>query len=223
MLPLHLDSEGAMSFQLSQHVFYKSQHHGNAKVLLLALADYANDCCGLAWPAVDTLMAKVGVNLRNTHKLLKHVSSGAMAELEVLVRAGPHKVTLYRFRGVSLETGCRDGQGVLKHQKGCPWRHGVSVSVGSEGVSPETDNLSVPPIERPESQEPETVSLAQGGEEAETKDRPDKPPLVAIQQRLGLPPETNTHDYATFNGTYGHCRRCGERAVQPGPCAQASA
>jgi hypothetical protein len=96
-----------MSFTCLQQVFHKSQFHGNAKVLLLALADYANDCCGLAWPAVETLSVKVGVNLRNTHKLLKQVSTGPMAELEILVRAGPHYVNLYRFKGVSLETGCR--------------------------------------------------------------------------------------------------------------------
>jgi hypothetical protein len=132
-----------MSFHILQHVFHKTQHHGNAKVLLLALADYANDCCGLAWPAVETLAVKVGVNLRNTHKLLKQVSTGSHAELEVLLRQGPGYTNLYRFRGVSLETGCRQRQGVAAHDKGCPWRQGRGVARDRVGVSPATDNLSV--------------------------------------------------------------------------------
>jgi hypothetical protein len=131
-----------MSFQLSQHVFYKSEHHGNAKVLLLALADYANDCCGLVWPAVETLSAKVGVNLRNTHKLLKQVSTGPQAEIEILPRQGSNHVNLYRFKGVSLATGCLRRQGVAAHQKGCPWRQGGGVASDRGRVSPETDNLS---------------------------------------------------------------------------------
>ncbi len=132
-----------MSFPLMQHVFYKSQFHGNAKVLLLALADDANDCCGLAWPAVETLAVKVGVNLRNTHKLLHQVSPGSAAELEILPRQGPKHVNLYRLRGVSLETGCRNRQGVVRHEKGCPWRQGGDVSGDRGKVSPATDNLSV--------------------------------------------------------------------------------
>lgn len=157
-----------MSFTLIQHVFYKTQHHGNAKVLLLALADYANDCCGLAWPAVETLAVKVGVNLRNTHKLLKQVSEGDTSELEILVRQGPHQVNLYRFRRVSLETWCRGGQGVSKHQRGCPWRQGESVSRDRGEVSPETDNLSVDlPTELTESQAHDR--LLSLGKEAEAK------------------------------------------------------
>jgi hypothetical protein len=132
-----------VSFVLMQHVWYKTQHHGNAKVLLLALADYANDCCGLAWPAVDTLSAKVGVNLRNTHKLLRQVSTGPHGELEIMLRQGPSHVNLYRLRGVSLETGCRTGHDVSRHQKGCPWRHGEGVGRDTSPLSPATDNLSV--------------------------------------------------------------------------------
>ncbi len=132
-----------MSFHILQHVFHKTQHHGNAKVLLLALADYANDCCGLAWPAVETLAVKVGVNLRNTHKLLKQVSTGSHAELEVLLRQGPSYTNLYRFRGVSPATGYRQRQSVATHDKGCPWRQGRGVASDRVGVSPATDNLSV--------------------------------------------------------------------------------
>ena len=132
-----------MSFTCLQQVFHKSSFHGNAKVLLLALADYANDCCGLAWPAVETLSAKVGVNLRNTHKLLKQVSTGPQAEIEILPRQGPNHVNLYRFKGVSLETGCLQRQGVAAHQKGCPWRQGGGVASDRGKVSLATDNLSV--------------------------------------------------------------------------------
>jgi hypothetical protein len=101
-----------MSFPILQHVFYKTQYHGNAKVLLLALADYANDCCGLAWPSVGSLTVKVGVNERNTHYLLREVSTGFNPELEILRGQGPHGTNLYRLRGVPLAA-----------PGGCPWQH----------------------------------------------------------------------------------------------------
>ena len=79
--------------------------------------------------AVETLQDKVrGVNLRNLQKLLKQVSTGPTAELDILPRAGPSHVNIDRFRGVSLATGCQQGHGVSTHQKGCPWRQGKGVA-----------------------------------------------------------------------------------------------
>jgi hypothetical protein len=123
-----------MSFVLMQHVFYKSRHHGNAKVLLLALADYANECCGLAWPAVDTLAAKVGINVRNTHYLLRQVSRGDHPELEILLRQGPHCTNLYRLRGMPLGAGCPEGQGAAGHTKGCPWGQRKGAPGGTQPI-----------------------------------------------------------------------------------------
>jgi hypothetical protein len=44
-----------MSLSIVHHVREKSQSKGSARTLLLNLAIYANDCCGVAWPADATL------------------------------------------------------------------------------------------------------------------------------------------------------------------------
>jgi hypothetical protein len=129
-----LGESTSMSFPILHHVFSKSQFHGNAKVLLLAIADASNDCCGLCWLSVETLMSRVGVNERNTHKLLKQVSdpspeSGYQSELEIFPGHGPHGTNLYRLRGVSLPTLQAYKGGVFTHSQGCLWRHRVWVSL----------------------------------------------------------------------------------------------
>ena len=44
-----------MSMSIVHYVREKSQAKGSARTLLLNLAIYANDCCGVAWPADATL------------------------------------------------------------------------------------------------------------------------------------------------------------------------
>jgi len=129
-----------MSFSIVQHFFYKTQFDGNAKVLMLALADYANDCCGIAWPAVESLVKKVGVNERNTHRLIKLVAtpqpdSGYYSELEIFPGQGPNGVNIYRVRGVSLPTPGGFQGGVFTHTKGCLWRHRGGVSGDTQPIS----------------------------------------------------------------------------------------
>ena len=128
-----------MSSAIVRHVFDKTQHHGNAKVLLLALAYYANTCCGLAFPSVATLARRVGVNERNTHKLLKKVSTGLNPELEILVGQGPRGTNLYRFRGVSLATPCSERQGVAAQHQGCPWRRKRGVAPGTRNIMEQSE------------------------------------------------------------------------------------
>jgi hypothetical protein len=58
-----------MSMSIVHHVREKSQAKGSARTLLLNLAIYANDCCGVAWPADATLYHDVNVSRQRIHEL----------------------------------------------------------------------------------------------------------------------------------------------------------
>jgi hypothetical protein len=51
-----------MSMSSVHHVREKSQSKGSARTLLLNLAIYANECCGVAWPSDATLYHDVNVS-----------------------------------------------------------------------------------------------------------------------------------------------------------------
>lgn len=55
-----------------EHASDPKRHRGTVKLLLLALADHANDN-GVCWPAVSTLADKIGETERHTRRLLKEL------------------------------------------------------------------------------------------------------------------------------------------------------
>jgi hypothetical protein len=76
-------------------VWETAEVRGAALLILLALADYANDN-GICWPSVETLARKARVSERQTHRLLRGlVKSGAV---KIEVRAGPKGVNLYTLQ-----------------------------------------------------------------------------------------------------------------------------
>jgi len=58
-----------MSMFIVHHVPEKSQSKGSTRTLLLNLATYANDCCGVAWPSDTTLFHDVHVSRQRIHEL----------------------------------------------------------------------------------------------------------------------------------------------------------
>jgi hypothetical protein len=68
-LPLLKGSQPSMSMATVCHVREKSQSKSSARTLLLNLAIYANDCCGVAWPADATLYQDVNVSRQRFNKL----------------------------------------------------------------------------------------------------------------------------------------------------------
>jgi len=75
-------------------VWDHSQQKGSGLILLLAVADYANEN-NQAWPSISTLAAKIRMSDRNTQILLrKIVDSG---ELEMQPNAGPNGTNVYRI------------------------------------------------------------------------------------------------------------------------------
>lgn len=81
-----------MSIKVSAWVWKHAKHRGTQKLLLLALADFANDS-GVCWPSVSSLADRIGEGERHIHRLIKElVASG---DLIVVPGGGRGKTTRY--------------------------------------------------------------------------------------------------------------------------------
>jgi hypothetical protein len=106
-----------MSMPIVHHVREKSQAKGSARTLLLNLAIYANDCCGVAWPSDTTLFHDVNVSRQRIHELKNTLE--AMGELVIVERPGSTNLYLVAWQGQPLGGTFRDtGQ----HDPRCPVR-----------------------------------------------------------------------------------------------------
>lgn len=82
-----------MSLDASKLVWQHSKATGSALVILLALADHANEAFE-AWPSVSTLAQRAKLTDRGVQKLLRRLE----ADGEITpVRTGPRGVTVYRI------------------------------------------------------------------------------------------------------------------------------
>ena len=75
-----------MSVRIMTQVWEKSQHKGSELLLLLAIADNANDQ-GLAYPSTKTLAKKTRLSIRQVQRLIRVVAR--FRELQVSVGTGP--------------------------------------------------------------------------------------------------------------------------------------
>jgi hypothetical protein len=75
-------------------VFQHSQSTGNDRLVLLAIADRANDDGDDCWPSIPTLARKARCSERTVQRSIK--SLAALGELAVEEGAGPHGVNRYR-------------------------------------------------------------------------------------------------------------------------------
>ena len=75
-------------------VWQHSQQSGTALVLMLAIADHANDDGFMAWPSISSLARKARTSERQVYRLVSQLTE--VGELEVRRRAGPHGTNLYR-------------------------------------------------------------------------------------------------------------------------------
>jgi hypothetical protein len=115
-----------MSMPIVHHVREKSQAKGSARTLLLNLAIYANDCCGVAWPADATLYHDVNVSRQRIHELKNTLEQ--TGELVILERPGLTNLYFVAWQGTPLGGSSRDtGQ----HDSRCPLRHPHLVASGA--------------------------------------------------------------------------------------------
>jgi hypothetical protein len=85
-----------MSIRVMTAVWDRSKHTKTALLILLALADFANDE-GFCWPSIDTLAHKARCSRRHVQRLLQEMGIGEDREVEIRENAGPNGVHLYRI------------------------------------------------------------------------------------------------------------------------------
>jgi hypothetical protein len=83
-----------MSISLTNAVWKHSKQKSGALIVLLAIADYANDE-GNAWPSVSTLARKVRMSKRNVQRWLSTLQRDG--ELRVLRNQGRCSVNIYKI------------------------------------------------------------------------------------------------------------------------------
>lgn len=84
-----------MSIALMTDVWQNSRLGGTELLLMLAIADFANDS-GVAFPSVPTLARKIRMSKRNTHYLISKLEQSG--ELAIQRNSGPRGCNLYRVQ-----------------------------------------------------------------------------------------------------------------------------
>lgn len=82
-----------MSIKIMAEVWDNAEVEGASLLVLLALADYANDN-GICWPAVGTLARKTRVSERHIRRLLGALERNG--NIVIGFREGPMNVNLYK-------------------------------------------------------------------------------------------------------------------------------
>ena len=90
-------------------VWQSSRASGNALLVLLAIADNANDA-GTAWPSVDTIARKARCSERRAQRHLRRLE--ALGELQVEKQAGPRGCNLYRVTVCRPDVSATPGDGL---------------------------------------------------------------------------------------------------------------
>jgi hypothetical protein len=144
-----------MSMSIVDHVREKSNTKGSARTLLLDLALYANDCCGVAWPADATLYHDVNVSRQRIHELKNLLEDSG--ELVIVERPGFTNLYFVAWQGTPLG-GTSQGDG--RHDPRCPLRHPI--------VAAACAHLWAPHQTTPEAGEgsdrPDTPTLQEGSD-----------------------------------------------------------
>lgn len=121
-----------MSIKVMSAVWEHSRQKGGRLLLLLALADYANDE-GECWPAVPTLAQKARMSERNAHYALAQMA--AEDNPEVVIEPTPGRSNRYTVRpGGAILAGVQSLQGAKSRKKGCNRLQGGVQPVAPESV-----------------------------------------------------------------------------------------
>lgn len=138
-----------MSIKASTYVWENSEQKGTALLLMLAIADIANEE-GVAWPGVTRLAHKARTTRRNIQLLLRKLEEAD--ELEVCHGTGRYRTNVYALKNYrdSLTEKGEDitpleawfsGKGEIQRRKGEIQRQ--------ERANPTTPNTSLEPLVEP--------------------------------------------------------------------------
>jgi hypothetical protein len=142
-----------MSIKVSTAVWQGSRNKSGNLLVLLALADHANDQ-GFAWPRVPLLAREARLSQRHTRRCLNELA--ASGELEILPTQAPSGKALYRIRleqlhPDNLSTGTSASDSVTP----------VSVSADASDrplASPYIEEPSIKPSKEPNSKVERKIS-----------------------------------------------------------------
>ena len=121
-----------MSVAMLSRVWKHSKARLGDRLVLLALADFANDH-GEAWPSVETLAKKSRLSERETQYALRRLERSG--ELKVLPNKGPRGCNVYQItatEGVQNLHGCNICTGAVYDKRGA-----VYDTKGVQGAAPE--------------------------------------------------------------------------------------
>jgi DnaD/phage-associated family protein len=86
-----------MSIKHMSIVWDSSSHSGNALLVLLAIADHANDE-GICWPSISTIAKKARISERQTKRIIQDLADSG--EIEIVKRGdGRGHSTIYKLKG----------------------------------------------------------------------------------------------------------------------------
>ena len=102
-----------MSIKIMSQVWAESQQDGGNLLVLLAIADFADDW-GVSFPSVLTLAKKSRLSESSVHRILRHLQDSG--ELQIKRQEGPHGCNLYVVNG----TGAKIAPGAAGNKKGVP-------------------------------------------------------------------------------------------------------
>lgn len=137
-----------MSIMLMSQVWEKSRHRGEKLLLLLAIADAANEAnqC-MAWPSIAFLAKKIRADRRYTKRLIKELCEEENPELMIVKVGGGRLANVYRIveRNLGLIEETRGGlqtpsEGVYRPpQQGStdPPNHNVTNNLTINSAGPE--------------------------------------------------------------------------------------
>ncbi|MEV4483625.1 helix-turn-helix domain-containing protein [Micromonospora coxensis] len=91
-----------MSVRASAWCWEHAQVSGNELLVLLAIADHANDTGGGAWPSIKTLAAKARVSERTAQRVIGRLVAAQLVRVDVA--AGPNGTNVYTVLMGSLST-----------------------------------------------------------------------------------------------------------------------
>jgi hypothetical protein len=213
-----------MSMPIVHHVREKSQAKGSARTLLLNLAIYANDCCGVAWPADATLYHDVNVSRQRIHELKNALER--TGELVIVERPGATNLYLIAWQGqplggTSQDTGQHDPRCPLRHPylvpcarieaDDCPTHDGGE---GSELSDPREDYMPDAGGGGSDPPDPQGSEIADGGGQTflthktrENHDQNTGAPAMAIAQRPYHPPASASPKAEQHSPFW--CQACG--------------
>jgi hypothetical protein len=132
-----------LSIKVMTAVWSTSAQSGNALLILLAIADFADDA-GVAWPSITTIARKARVAERTAQRIIRHLEKQGELTVEdgAGSRAGTHRFTVTPAAGQQLELAATRGDTRDRGDKLAPLPNGArrgdtSVTGGVTQASPE--------------------------------------------------------------------------------------